>query len=80
MTIHCHILGFPRIGAQRELKFVLEGHSRGEVSEAVERRAGRPWRRHRAGHLAPGSGWPPRQRARAIAATGRAGAWQSRTQ
>lgn len=35
MTIHCHILGFPRIGAQRELKFVLEGHSRGEVSEAA---------------------------------------------
>ena len=35
MTIHCHILGFPRIGAQRELKFALEGHSRGEVSEAA---------------------------------------------
>lgn len=35
MTIHCHILGFPRIGAQRELKFALDGHSRGEVSEAA---------------------------------------------
>ena len=35
MTIHCHILGFPRIGAQRELKFTLDGHSRGEVSEAA---------------------------------------------
>ncbi|MGK5024740.1 5-methyltetrahydropteroyltriglutamate--homocysteine S-methyltransferase [Janthinobacterium sp. RB2R34] len=35
MTICSHILGFPRIGAQRELKFALEGHWRGVVSEAA---------------------------------------------
>ena len=29
--IHTHILGFPRIGAQRELKFALEAHWRGEL-------------------------------------------------
>ncbi|MDC8757714.1 5-methyltetrahydropteroyltriglutamate--homocysteine S-methyltransferase [Janthinobacterium fluminis] len=40
-TIHTHIPGFPRIGAQRELKFALERHWRGELSadglEAVGR-------------------------------------------
>jgi 5-methyltetrahydropteroyltriglutamate--homocysteine methyltransferase len=35
-----HILGFPRIGAQRELKFALEGFWRGERSEADLRQAG----------------------------------------
>lgn len=35
MAIHSHILGFPRIGAQRELQFALEGHRSGEVSEAA---------------------------------------------
>ena len=35
-----HILGFPRIGAQRELKFALEGFWRGERSEAELRRTG----------------------------------------
>jgi 5-methyltetrahydropteroyltriglutamate--homocysteine methyltransferase len=30
MTNHTHILGFPRIGAARELKFALERHWRGE--------------------------------------------------
>ncbi|MDR2690083.1 MAG: 5-methyltetrahydropteroyltriglutamate--homocysteine S-methyltransferase [Azoarcus sp.] len=32
--IRTHILGFPRIGAQRELKFALERHWRGELSLA----------------------------------------------
>ena len=35
MTIRTHILGFPRIGAARELKLALERHWRGEVSEAA---------------------------------------------
>jgi 5-methyltetrahydropteroyltriglutamate--homocysteine methyltransferase len=39
--IRTHILGFPRIGANRELKFALERHWRGEISldelEAVGR-------------------------------------------
>ena len=32
--IRIHTLGYPRIGLQRELKFALEGHWRGETSEA----------------------------------------------
>jgi len=35
-----HILGFPRIGAQRELKFALEAFWRGERSEAELRATG----------------------------------------
>ncbi|MBY0572723.1 MAG: 5-methyltetrahydropteroyltriglutamate--homocysteine S-methyltransferase, partial [Undibacterium sp.] len=35
-----HILGFPRIGAQRELKFAQEAFWRGEVSEATLRDTG----------------------------------------
>ena len=35
MTIRTHILGFPRIGAARELKLALESHWRGEASEAA---------------------------------------------
>ncbi|MFZ6657789.1 5-methyltetrahydropteroyltriglutamate--homocysteine S-methyltransferase [Undibacterium sp. TJN19] len=35
-----HILGFPRIGAQRELKFAQEAYWRGEVSEATLRDTG----------------------------------------
>ncbi len=31
MTTRTHILGFPRMGAQRELKFALERHWRGEI-------------------------------------------------
>jgi 5-methyltetrahydropteroyltriglutamate--homocysteine methyltransferase len=31
--IKTHILGYPRIGAQRELKFALERHWRGEIGE-----------------------------------------------
>lgn len=34
MTTTSHILGFPRIGAQRELKFALESFWRGESTEA----------------------------------------------
>lgn len=33
--IKIHILGYPRIGAQRELKFALERHWRGEIDEAA---------------------------------------------
>ncbi|MBW3509989.1 5-methyltetrahydropteroyltriglutamate--homocysteine S-methyltransferase [Janthinobacterium sp. NKUCC06_STL] len=35
MTIRTHTLGFPRIGAARELTLALESHWRGEVSEAA---------------------------------------------
>ncbi|PHV28450.1 5-methyltetrahydropteroyltriglutamate--homocysteine S-methyltransferase [Janthinobacterium sp. BJB426] len=35
MTVHTHILGFPRIGAARELTLALESHWRGELSEAA---------------------------------------------
>jgi 5-methyltetrahydropteroyltriglutamate--homocysteine methyltransferase len=31
IMIRTHILGFPRMGAQRELKFALESHWRGEI-------------------------------------------------
>jgi 5-methyltetrahydropteroyltriglutamate--homocysteine methyltransferase len=47
--IKTHVLGFPRMGAQRELKFALERHWRGEIdasaleSVAAELRA-RHWR------------------------------------
>jgi 5-methyltetrahydropteroyltriglutamate--homocysteine methyltransferase len=35
-----HILGFPRIGAQRELKFAQEAFWRGEMNEATLRDVG----------------------------------------
>ncbi|WFR79988.1 5-methyltetrahydropteroyltriglutamate--homocysteine S-methyltransferase [Janthinobacterium rivuli] len=35
MTIRTHTLGFPRIGAARELTLALESHWRGELSEAA---------------------------------------------
>jgi len=35
MPIRTHILGFPRIGAARELTLALESHWRGEMSEAT---------------------------------------------
>ena len=44
MSIHTHILGFPRIGAERELKFALERHWRGEVSEAALEQTGKALR------------------------------------
>jgi 5-methyltetrahydropteroyltriglutamate--homocysteine methyltransferase len=40
-----HILGFPRVGARRELKFALESFWRGETSEAALRHAGAELRR-----------------------------------
>ena len=37
IMIRTHILGFPRMGAQRELKFALERHWRGEIdAEALQ--------------------------------------------
>ncbi|QJQ05207.1 hypothetical protein EJG51_004330 [Undibacterium piscinae] len=39
-----HILGFPRIGAQRELKFAQEAYWRGEVSLATLHDTGRDLR------------------------------------
>jgi len=44
MTIRTHILGFPRIGAARELKLALESHWRGEVSEAALEETGQQLR------------------------------------
>ena len=44
MSLHTHILGFPRIGAERELKFALERHWRGEVSEAALEQTGKALR------------------------------------
>ena len=43
--IHTHILGFPRVGAQRELKFALERHWRGELSAEELESTGRVLRR-----------------------------------
>jgi 5-methyltetrahydropteroyltriglutamate--homocysteine methyltransferase len=42
--IRTHTLGFPRIGAQRELKFALERHWRGEIDAAELERTGRTLR------------------------------------
>ncbi|HJV52518.1 MAG TPA: 5-methyltetrahydropteroyltriglutamate--homocysteine S-methyltransferase, partial [Noviherbaspirillum sp.] len=41
-----HTLGFPRIGAQRELKFALESFWRGDTDEDVLRAAGSALRQH----------------------------------
>ncbi|MRW91152.1 5-methyltetrahydropteroyltriglutamate--homocysteine S-methyltransferase [Duganella sp. FT80W] len=43
-AIQTHIPGFPRIGAARELKFALERHWRGELSEAGLEEIGRELR------------------------------------
>jgi 5-methyltetrahydropteroyltriglutamate--homocysteine methyltransferase len=40
-----HTLGFPRMGAQRELKFALEQHWRGEIDREALEAAGRELRR-----------------------------------
>ncbi len=42
--INTHILGFPRIGRQRELKFALERHWRGEISQQALEETGRELR------------------------------------
>lgn len=45
--IKTHILGFPRIGEQRELKTALERHWRGELAaEALEAQAAELRARH----------------------------------
>ncbi len=50
-----HILGFPRMGAQRELKFALEKHWRGEIDAAALEATGRELRqRHWAQQHASG--------------------------
>ena len=43
--IRSHILGFPRVGAQRELKFALEKHWRGEMDAAQLKAVARELRR-----------------------------------
>ena len=40
IMIRTHTLGFPRMGAQRELKFALERHWRGEIDAAALEAAG----------------------------------------
>jgi len=42
--IHTHIPGYPRIGAARELKFALEKHWKGELSETELENTGRALR------------------------------------
>ena len=44
-NVKAHILGFPRIGAQRELKFATEKFWRGEVTEAELVNVGQTLRR-----------------------------------
>ncbi len=44
MMIQTHILGFPRMGAQRELKTALERHWRGEIDAAALEAVGRDLR------------------------------------
>jgi 5-methyltetrahydropteroyltriglutamate--homocysteine methyltransferase len=57
-TATTHILGFPRIGANRELKFALESHWRGESSEHELEQAGRALRaRHWALQADAGLAW-----------------------
>jgi len=43
--IKTHVLGLPRMGAQRELKFALEGHWRGELTAEQLEAVGRALRR-----------------------------------
>lgn len=56
--IRTHVLGFPRIGAQRELKFALERHWRGEIDVNELEATGRELRRrHWALQRAHGLDW-----------------------
>ena len=58
MTITTHTLGFPRIGARRELKFALERHWRGELDADGLEAVGRELRaRHWALQKAAGLDW-----------------------
>ena len=43
-----HVLGFPRIGRKRELKFALESFWRGEIDEAELKVVGQTLRREAA--------------------------------
>lgn len=53
-----HILGFPRIGARRELKFALESFWRGESDEAALRETARTLRaRHWSAQAKAGMDW-----------------------
>ncbi|MGB9990297.1 5-methyltetrahydropteroyltriglutamate--homocysteine S-methyltransferase [Pseudoduganella rhizocola] len=54
-SIHTHIPGYPRVGAARELKFALEKHWKGELSEVELENTGRALReRHWAEQRAAG--------------------------
>ena len=56
--INTHILGFPRTGRQRELKFALERHWRGEITQQALEETGRELRtRHWALQHAAGLDW-----------------------
>ncbi|MEN3365440.1 MAG: 5-methyltetrahydropteroyltriglutamate--homocysteine methyltransferase [Burkholderiales bacterium] len=55
---HAHTLGFPRIGAHRELKFALESFWRGETSEAALQATGHELRaRHWSLQARAGMDW-----------------------
>ncbi|MCX9494154.1 hypothetical protein, partial [Vibrio cholerae] len=41
-----HILGYPRIGEKRELKFALEKYWRGEIDQAALKQVGSQIRQH----------------------------------
>ncbi|QLI80142.1 5-methyltetrahydropteroyltriglutamate--homocysteine S-methyltransferase [Chitinibacter fontanus] len=45
VAVKAHVLGFPRIGAQRELKFAVEKFWRGEITEAELTQVGQTLRR-----------------------------------
>ncbi|QLG87378.1 5-methyltetrahydropteroyltriglutamate--homocysteine S-methyltransferase [Chitinibacter bivalviorum] len=45
VSVKAHVLGFPRIGAQRELKFALEKFWRGEIGEGELAQVGQTLRR-----------------------------------
>jgi 5-methyltetrahydropteroyltriglutamate--homocysteine methyltransferase len=45
LAVKAHVLGFPRIGAQRELKFAVEKFWRGEISEVELAQVGQTLRR-----------------------------------
>ncbi|MDB5840219.1 MAG: metE [Herminiimonas sp.] len=58
MAIEAHILGFPRMGAQRELKFALEKYWKGEIEVGDLESVGRELRaRHWASQRALGLDW-----------------------
>ena len=63
MTVTTHNLGYPRIGAKRELKFALEDYSKGHSSlDALEGQGSalrqRHWQDQRGLDLAPVATFP----------------------